>query len=86
MIDMKRSVVSVCVSCLRGVPCDALPTLAALRTKERTIYASDDLAFPGMPVLGHKAWCAICERDVLPLAVDDEVAASLARYVALKDG
>ena len=59
-----------------------VPTAEALRAGERTIYAADDLAFPGMAIRGAKARCAACERDVLPIAVSDEVAASLARYVA----
>lgn len=71
---------AVCAECLG--PHDVDPAVIAASCEgrlARTIYASDDLAFPGigLPSLGRP--CPRCARETVPIAVTADVARDLGR-------
>ncbi len=72
---------AVCSACLRpvNVPAETLAEACEGRSPT-TIYASDALAFPGIGLGKINATCATCGKATVPIAVDPDVAAMLARY------
>ncbi len=46
-----------------------------------TVYASDDLAFPGIGLKDIRAYCARCECDTVPIAVATDIAESISSRV-----
>ena len=59
-----------------------MPSLDEVRRDARTIYANDELAFPGIAVFKSKTHCDNCEEDTIPIAVESEVAASLEQHAS----
>ena len=71
---------AVCVSCLGLLDIDAETLEKACEGKSpSTIYASDELAFPGIGLPKLKAECPRCGGETVPIALDASVADQVAR-------
>lgn len=70
---------AVCATCLSLLSIDEGTLVEAAKGRRASpIYASDDLAFPGIGLPGVASGCPRCGTSV-PIAVDDDVAATLPR-------
>ena len=67
---------ALCSRCLAPVPVPAGIDLAGLVL--RTVYASDDLAFPAAAMPKHPVHCRACCSDAVALVVQASVAESVA--------
>ena len=71
---------AICSRCLGTVDVDVEELAVACRDRTAsTIYASDELAFPGIGVPKLKATCARCGTKTVAIAVENDVAAKVAR-------
>jgi hypothetical protein len=73
---------AVCSRCLNPV---TLPEVEVRASDQRTVYASDDLAFPAVALVGHATPCSSCATDTLPLAVYVDTARSIAATLRARD-
>lgn len=71
--------------CLRPVFPSTKPLIEEVLANSRIISASDDLSFPALPVFKPKNHCIECGQDTVVLAVQERVAVSLQKHVAMRD-